>query len=135
MDAYCSCVNELYARFAWFIPLDSNDVSAEKGIRSLGAYLPTLFDERFGQAFDDRRRDSPSGGVAPSGSCYPRSMPGAYRGMCQVGGLETNLVQGTEDFQSWARGCTSNRSGSGNTLAVITADILFRSSPWLLDAQ
>jgi len=46
-------------------------------------------------------------------------MPGAYRGMCQVGGLEANLVQGTDDFQSWARGCTSNRSGSGNTLAVI----------------
>jgi AAA ATPase-like protein len=52
VDAYCSCVNELYARFPWFIPLDPNDVRAEKGNRSLGAYLPTLFDERFGQAFD-----------------------------------------------------------------------------------
>jgi AAA ATPase domain len=50
--AYVGAVNDLYAEFDWFAPIDPDRVQEELVGKSLGKYFQVLFDERFQHGFD-----------------------------------------------------------------------------------
>jgi predicted ATPase len=54
IDLYIAQVNDLYEQFAWFTPLNSQEVVAQLDQRSLAKYLEDMFAERFGQSFSKR---------------------------------------------------------------------------------
>jgi predicted ATP-dependent endonuclease of OLD family len=51
IDNYIRDVNDYYAGFTWFRPLDVYDVRLMKGTRTLGRCLEVLFAERFEKSF------------------------------------------------------------------------------------
>ena len=49
---YIAAINDLYARFDWFAPIDGERVQEELAGRSLGKYFQVFFEERFLHRFD-----------------------------------------------------------------------------------